>query len=146
MFGEYCGVRRVDHPAVGAYLDHLWSFIGLGGAAGAFKDWCDREPPLVAAGLGYGWPEGFADHLADRGVSESEFRQVLCATTEILYGSLFGATEDRESRRFLGEVTTLVGLYGVRFPDLAPFTTSCWSEGNGWGYPIGPVELAAWRG
>ena len=94
LFAGYCERRQVDHPAVAAYLGYQWWFVGMDGSADAFGEWSGSEPPLVYAGLGGEWPDGFADHLAARGVPESEFRSAVCTATEVLHGSLYGAADE----------------------------------------------------
>jgi hypothetical protein len=79
-------------------------------------------------------------------VLEREFRQAVCCTTEVLYGSLYGAADESGSRRFVGELTALAGPLGVSFPDIQPFSGSRWSDGHGWGTTPTTEELAAWRG
>ncbi len=146
LFAGYCEGRGLRHPEVAAYLDYLWWFVGLSGSTEAFGEWSGAEVPLVGAGLGYEYPPGFEAFLAARGVPETEFRRAVCAATEVLYGSLYGAADEPGSRRFVGELAALVAPHGVPFPDLAPFAGSRWADGHGWGRLVGPEELASWRG
>jgi hypothetical protein len=136
----------LDHPEVAAYLDYLWRFISLPGSVEAFGQWTADEPPLVGAGLGWEYPPGFEAFLAARGVPEREFRQVLGCTTEVLFSSLYGATDEVGSRRFVAELAELVAPLGVGFPDTGPFARSRWSDGAGWGLIPSAEEVAGWRG
>jgi hypothetical protein len=110
-----------------------------------FGRWQADEPPLVGAGLGWEYPPGFEEFLSRRGVAESEFRGALCLTTEVLFGSLFGAADESGSRRNLDELAEAVGRWGVVGPRLAPFSGSRWSDGCGWGAIPTPAELASWQ-
>lgn len=145
LFAGYCELRGLHHPEVAAYLDYLWRFIGMPGSSEAFGRWTADEPPLVGAGLGWEYPPGFVGLLADCGVPEREFRRVLGYTTEILFGSLYGAADEAGSRRFLTELANVVAPLGVRFPDTEPFAGSRWSDGGGWGAVPSVEELGVWR-
>ena len=79
-------------------------------------------------------------------MSQREFREVLTCVTEVLYGSLFGATDEPGSRRLVGELADLVAPNGVAFPDLQPFGGSLWVDGQGWGARPSAEELLDWRG
>jgi hypothetical protein len=145
LFAGYCERRGLAHPEITAYLDHLWRFLGLPETGEGFLAWEADRPPLIEAGLGYEYPPGFEAFLGARGVPEREFRQVVCYTTEVLYSSMYGASDEPGSRRFVGELAALVGPLGVAFPDLRPFAGSRWSDRQGWGAPPTTEELAAWR-
>ncbi len=79
------------------------------------------------------------------GGDRAEFRGPLCLTTEILFGSMFGAADESGSRRYLGELAEAVGRWGVDWPHLAPFSGSRWSDGSGWGAIPTAAELASWQ-
>ena len=111
----------------------------------AFGEWQEDEPPLIGAGLGWEFPPDFQELLVRRGVAESEFRRVLCTTTEILFGSLFGAADEAGSRLDLNELTDVVRAYDVEWPPLSIFWTSQWSDGSGWGNIPTANEMASWR-
>lgn len=145
LFAGYCERRGFDHPEVAAYLDYLWRFVGLPGSTQAFDEWSLAEPALVGAGLGWEYPPGFEEHLAERGVPEREFRHAVCTATEVLYGSLYGAADEPGSRRFVGDLAALAAPLGVPFPDLRPFAGARWADGHGWGKLASAEELAAWR-
>lgn len=145
LFTEYCVRRGLEHAEIGAYLDHMWRFLLVEAGVG-FAEWMLCEPALVCAGLGDDLPPGFEALLADRGVPEAEFRQALCCSTEVLYGSMYAAADETASRRFLGELAELVAPLGIAFPDTRPFVGSKWSDGHGWGDRLVSEELAVWRG
>ncbi len=128
LFAGYCERRGLAHPEIVGYLEYLWRFIGLPGTPEAFGQWEAGWPPLIETGLGWDYPPGFESLLASRGVPEREFRQAVCCTTEVLYGSLYGAADESGSRRFVGELAALVDPLGVTFPDLRPFSGSRWSD------------------
>jgi hypothetical protein len=138
-------LRGLDHPDVTAYLDYLWSFIGLSTSPEAFGEWEASQPLLVETGLGYGYPAGLEELLTTRCVPEREFRQALGLTTEVLYTSLYAATNEPRSKRFLSELAGLVSTFGVVFPDILPFAESRWLDAHGWGVRPSPEELAVWR-
>lgn len=146
LFAGYCERRGLDHPEVGVYLDYLWRFIGMGGSAEAFGQWTADEPALVGTGLGWEYPPEFEALLAARGVPEQEFRQAVCCTTEVLYGSLYAAADESGSRGHVSRLVALVGPLGVAIPDTRPFLKSRWGDGHGWGALLSTEELAAWRG
>ena len=146
LFAGYCERRELAHPEIAAYLEYLWRFIGLPGTPEAFGQWTADEPLLMDAGLGGEYPPGFESLLEARAVPEREFRQAVCCTTEVLYGSLFGAADESGSRRFIGELAALVGPLGVAIPEARSFSGSHWSDGHGWGAIPSDEELAAWRG
>src|SRR4051794_7546304 len=86
VFADYCDRRGLVHPEIAAYLGHMWRSLAVGNAGEGFDEWVSGETPLVPAGLGDEYPPGFEEVLTARGVSESEFRQALRCTTEVLYG------------------------------------------------------------
>jgi hypothetical protein len=145
LFAGYCERRGLAHPEVAAYLEYLWRFISMSGEPGAFRQWEADEPPLVATGLGWEYPPGFEALLAARSVPEREFRQAVCCTTEVLYGSLYGAADESGSRQLVAELVALVSPIGVAFPDTQPFSASRWIDGHGWGSIPPSQVLAAWR-
>ena len=146
LFAGYCERRELDHPEVVAYLDYLWRFVGVGGSTEAFGQWTADEPPLVGTGLGWEYPPGFEAFLAARGVPNQEFRQAVCCTTEVLYGSIYAAADELGSRCHVSQLATLVNPLGVAIPDTRPFLKSRWNDGHGWGSIPSAEELAAWRG
>jgi hypothetical protein len=144
LFADYCERRGLDHPAIPAFADYLWRFIGLQNPE-AFGIWESERPPLVDAGLGWEYPPGFEELLASRGVPEREFRSTLCHTTEVLYGSMYGAADAHGSLQNLGKLADTVTQFGVSWPDVQRFAGSRWSDRWGWGEPLSPEDLAGWR-
>ncbi len=130
---------------ISRYLDHLWEFIGLPDDGSAFDHWVENEPQLIQTGLGYDYPSEFESALGTAGGRESEFRQVLICTTEVLYTSMYAAADEEGSRRFLLELARSVVPLGVVWPNLNNFTDSRWTDGNGWGNRPTEPQIAAWR-
>jgi hypothetical protein len=135
----------LDNAEVVAYLDYMWRFLVVEAGVG-FDEWVSSEPALMSAGLGDDFAPDFEAFLAARGVPEAEFRQALCCTTEVLYGSMYAAADEQGSRLFLTELAELAAPFGVALPHMRPFVGSRWSDGHGWGACPSPEELAAWRG
>ncbi|HVK19210.1 MAG TPA: hypothetical protein VM533_19915 [Fimbriiglobus sp.] len=144
LFEGYCKSRGLDHPEITAYVDYLWRFIGLSRPE-AFESWEAEQPPLVGVGLGDEFPAGVEDHLRVHGVPEAEFRWVLENTTEVLFGSMYGAADDKGSRLHLAALADLVAPFGVPWPDIRRFVASRWTDRGGWGEVLSVDELARWR-
>ncbi|MBI1915264.1 MAG: hypothetical protein HYS12_11075 [Planctomycetes bacterium] len=142
LFTGYCRHWGLDHPELSSFVEHLWAYMQVRGDT--FEAWYSRRPPLVEAGMGWDYPDGFKDYLASRGVPEAEFHRVLWATTEILYFSLFGAADDTGSLSLLNELASVATARGVRWPNLAPFASSLWVGGGG-GQCLSDEELSQWR-
>lgn len=101
------------------------------GTPEAFNQWEEDQPPLIETGLGGEYPPGFESVPAARGVPEPEFRQAVCCTTEVIYGSFYCASDESGSRQFVSELANLVGPLGVPFPDPRQFSGSRWSDRHG---------------
>lgn len=144
LFANYCRCRGIDHFEVGRYIEHMWGFLALPGAGVGFEEWEADTPDLVDVGLGDELPDGLATYLAERVVSESEFRTALMHCTEILYGSMFAAADNAGSLRDLTSLAAIVVPAGAAWPDLSVFASSLWDRG-GWGGKLTANELAAWR-
>jgi hypothetical protein len=144
LFEGYCERRGLDHPELQTFVDSLWRSIGPIGPE-EVKKWEAEQPPLVGAGLGWEYPSGFEEYLDSHEVPELEFRSVLCWTTEVLYGSLYGAADDQGSLRFLEALADKVEEFSVPWPDIQRFASSRWIDRSGWGNPLTSEELARWR-
>jgi hypothetical protein len=144
LFASYCRYRGLDHPEIGRYIEHMWAFAALPGGGVGFDEWEFGRPDLVDAGLGYEWPAGLAEHLADQGVAEAEFRAALMHCTEVLYSSLWGAADDLGSLREVAALADIALSAGAAWPDLTAFAESLWA-GSGWGGRPSAEELARWR-
>jgi hypothetical protein len=146
LFQGFCDCCGITHPELGRYLDHLWQFIGFCGDGGkSFEGWKKNEPPLTFAGLGDPLPAGFGDVLAAAGVSERTFRRALCFTTEVLYVSMYAASDEERSRHFLYQLADMAEPLGVVWPDISRFAGSRWIDGHGWGNRLSAQELTIWR-
>jgi hypothetical protein len=144
LFAGYCRCRRLEHPEIGRYIEHMWAFIALPGGGVGFGEWDSSQPDLVAAGLGFECPEYLADLLARQGVAEPEFVAALMHCTEVLYGSLFGAADNAGSLRDVAALADIALAAGAAWPDLSAFAASPWA-GGGWGRRLSTEELARWQ-
>jgi hypothetical protein len=144
LFSGYCRCRRLDHPEISRYIEHMWGFMALPRGGEGFEEWEFGRPGLVEAGLGYEYPAGFEAHLASRGVAESEFRSALMHTTEVLYSSLWAAADDIGSLRDVEALANVALTAGTAWPDLSAFADSRWVSG-GWGGRLSAEQLARWR-
>lgn len=122
----------------------MWAFLALPGGGVGFETWEFGRTKLVAAGLGCDYPEGFAAYLAARGIADSEFRCLLMHTTEVLYGSLFGAADNQGSLQDLAGLAASALAAGAEWPELRVFADSQWI-GDGWGGRPNPEQLLRWR-
>jgi hypothetical protein len=141
---SYCRVRRLHHPEIDAFLEHLWEFPSLRPGK-AFGEWERRMPGLVSAGLGCEYPAGFGDFLAAQKTSESDFRSLLRDTAEIVFWGAHGEVDDLQSRQFLLEVVEAVSQNGVQPPPVSLFAESRWRDGNSWGIPVPHETVLQWR-
>lgn len=146
IFEDYRRARGLEHPEIEAFKDHLWWYVSTAvDDNSSFEGWRSGGPPLVEVGLGDEYPAGFETFLASRGVPEGEFRQALSGTTEVLYGSFYGAADDAGSRRDLRELWAVAEPLGVPCPDPNRFNGSQWADRGGWGLLPSPEVLARWR-
>ena len=144
LFAGYCRRRGLEHPELARYIEHMWGFAALPGGGVGFDEWEFGRPALVNTGLGYDYPEGFEAYLATTGVSQPEFRAALMHTTEVLYGSLWGAADNSGSLRDVEALADIALVSGAAWPDLSAFADSRW-VGGGWGGRLSPQQLARWR-
>jgi hypothetical protein len=144
LFSAYCRCRRLDHPEISKYIEHMWGFMALRDDVEGFEKWEFGRPDLVDAGLGYDLPTGLEAHLAAHGVPESEFRSALMYATEVLYSSLWGAADDKGSLRYIETLASIALAAGATWPDLSAFAYSRWVDGA-WGGRLSAEQLARWR-
>ena len=126
-------------------MEHLWEFIALPPGGGGFEYWVKREPPLTFVGLGDDFPPEFDSVLRAAAVSLAEFRQALSCTTKVLYSTMYGAADEKGSRRYLSELASVAESVGAEWPDMSCFSESKWSDCHGWGNRPSEQELAEWR-
>jgi hypothetical protein len=145
LLGGYCQRRGLEHPDITIFIDYLWRFIAITGAA-EFEAWeAAREPPLLATALGSDFPPGFQEFLSGRGVRASEFRTIIMYTAEIVFDNLCSATDEVRSRAYLNKVALIADRHGVAWPDVSVFAQSRWADGHGWGRADIPIRLETWR-
>jgi hypothetical protein len=145
LFSGYCARCGIDHPEVTAYFDSLWDFMGVT-PGNSFGEWEGKQPPLVLIGAGLvdKYPPGFEEFLAARGIPERAFRQALSCATEVLYSSMYCASDEVGSRQSLVQLAAIAGSVGEPLPDLAPFARLRWSVDGEWSKPSAE-EIAIWR-
>jgi hypothetical protein len=146
LFKGYCGRIGVHHPEIDRFLETWWDFVSFFGDGTQFGRWEKSQPPLIFTGLGDPCPTEVSEALEGAGVEQSEFLDALSCATEVAYTSMYGASDNEGSRRFLLELADIAVAHGVCWPDLAKFATSRWVDGHGWGGRPSEQELAVWRG
>lgn len=145
LFRGYCNRRNLYHPEIDRFVEHLWEFLALPAGGGGFDTWKNREPELTFVGLGDDYPSEFETFLTDAGVSLTEFRHVLGYTAEVLYSTMYGAADEKRSRKDLSELAAIAETFGVEWPDMSCFSESKWSDCHGWGNRPSEQELTNWR-
>src|SRR5262249_4689743 len=141
----YCHRRGLDHPEIDRFVNHLWEFMALPADGGGFDPWEKRQPALMGVGLGDDFPPGFDSVLKSAGESGAEFRQVLESATEVLYSSMYAATDEEGSRRYLFWLGSVAESVGVVWPDMRCFSGSKWSDCHGWGKRPSEQEIVEWK-
>jgi hypothetical protein len=143
-FAGYCRARAIDHPAVGAFLDHLWAFPAISGYE-EFRPWEKNHPSLIHVALGDEYPRWFREFLESTGIPADEFRELIGNVVEIIFGSFYGAADNRGSLKCLRKVVSIVRKHGITAPPRKRFANSRFRDGCGWGIPLTMLERDKWR-
>jgi hypothetical protein len=143
-FAGYCRVRKIDHPAITAFLDDLWEFPIISNPV-QFGKWQESHPTLVAVALGDDYPIEFEEFLVENLVSPVEFRDLLANVVEIIFSSFYVASDNGVALQFLDSVLTIVRKHGVISPPKERFAASRFCDRHGWGQPLTPLERDIWR-
>lgn len=144
LLSIYCERRGLAHLEVDRFVDHQWRFLTVP-VSETVRTWEDSTPPLTATALGYEFPPEFEEFLVRRNVPPNEFRSVLASTAEVLYGSMYGAANEPESRKHLLELASFIERFGIEMPSVNAFSPSRWADRDGWGNPLSIEEVAKWR-
>lgn len=140
-FERYCRAKRLRHPMIDAFLDHMWELPCIT----SFPAWESRRCELVKVGLGDPFPREILDLLQTAGVSEKEFRQLIEGSVEIIYTSAYGKSDDAGSLRFLDRVLQITASAGVPPPPPRLFLSSLFADCHGWGIKLSPEQRDDWR-
>ncbi|GHZ29835.1 hypothetical protein VCSRO29_3470 [Vibrio cholerae] len=139
IFERFCVLHGLKLQENQDFLDHLWSWFLVDGPD-EFEPWESKRTTLVNCGLGDEFPEGLLHSLAQNGVGESQFRTIVGGTTDILWGSFWGAAENELSMAALENVISASGL--EQFPVLTPFKFSLFSQNGCW---VKKLRLRIWN-
>jgi hypothetical protein len=142
IFERYCEENAIDMPQINHMSDYLWRWP-LINQAGQFNSWESSRPELVNYGLGDKATKDIISELEKVNIDEHKFRIIVGNLVEILWGSFFGASLDKQS---LESLTIILKECNVnRLPILTPFKFSLFSDRDGWGEYITEQDCEFWK-
>lgn len=144
-FELYVEKRDLSWPELSQFIESMWELPCVSN----FVTWDKTDLPLLRyVGLGdpieKDFPE-FTRYLNEKGVSTSEVSELIQCTTEIIYSSAYGATDDSGSQKFVEKIVDVCMQWGARLPPLGIFSISAFSENDGWSTPISTGQRDEWR-
>lgn len=140
-FSRYCSKLELRHDDIDAFVDYLWEFPLIE----RWDLWEEHAPRLLQVALGDNWPADLQEFLLIRLESANQFRTLLGAVAEIVFGSGYGAADDEMSMRYLAKAIYLVDQFGVRPPPPEEFAESLFVDNHGWGNKITEEVRNRWR-
>lgn len=138
---RYFAAKGLTGPPFNVFLNHLWEVP----VTDSFPKWEGQYNDLLAFGLGDPLPPEMVPMLRDAGVSEELFRRLIGNTIEIVYGSLYAASDNSGSLRQLSDVLLMCQAAGISPPPLRWFATSRFTQRQGWGKKLSPQQRDEWR-
>ena len=143
-FERYCRSVGLETKSIQDFLSYMWEWP-LMMAPGWFEDWEATRTSLVDFGLGEALPGDVEPALRDRGLDPVEFRSLVEATVEVIWGSFYAASDDLGSLKDLAQVISICERRGIQPPTLAVFAESRFKDGHGWGDRISKDQRDRWR-
>ncbi len=143
-FERYCRAVGLETKSIQDFSSYMWEWP-LMITPGWFEEWEAKRTSLVDFGLGEGLPGDVEPALRDKGLDAVEFRNLVEATVEIIWGSFYAASDDRGSLKDLARVVSICERRGIRPPTLDVFAESRFKDGHGWGERISKDQRDQWR-
>lgn len=143
-FTKYCTARNLRSRELDEFLDYLWQWPTIA-TPGQFVPWESSKTSLVHFGLGGELSEEMRAALSRASVSEDDFRTLVSAIVEILWGSFFGAADDEGSLAYLASIIAISARCQVAPPRASTFASSRMADHGGWGIPLTQEQCGLWR-
>lgn len=140
-FERFCAKAGLHHPELTVFFEHMWALP----SADSFPAWDSHKDGLVGVGLGDPFSPAIISLLDVSGVPQHTLRELLMHTVEIVFGSAYGQSDDTGSLQDLEAVLRITSGAGVVPPPAQSFSSSLFSEREGWGAPVSPQTATAWR-
>ena len=141
LFDLYCSKNHIIHPKINEFIDYLWQWPLIDGP-NKFGPWESSRPHLVNFGLGDELDSELLILLESLGKSERSFRVIISSIVEILWGSFWGRSENRQS---LSSLKCVIKMTESPLPNLTPFKFSKFLDGGGWGNRLTKEDVLYWR-
>jgi hypothetical protein len=136
---RFCREHGASHPAITAFIQHLWGFATV---SNEFVAWEKSLTRLELHGLGDPIPPGVLSSIPK--VIRSDFAELIEAASEVVMCDAYGAVTD-EPHRYLRSAFAVLRRNGISPPDLSEFYVSSFSQNHGLGDPVPTDVLSRWR-
>jgi hypothetical protein len=133
-FRQFCLEKKIDHPAIDAFLKHLFSLASIE----SISEWPTNGAKLELTGLGDPLPDSLLAILPAALVEPFDHLSGNCI--EVGMVDLWGAESD-EPLRFVRRVIEILDRQGIATPD--PRGLAAFRDGTHWGSAWNPAEFAA---
>lgn len=140
---EWSVIRMPGDPLIPDFLDLMWTLPTENDLA----DWDVRAQadPVAAFGLGLACSAEVANSVSSCGIAEADFRRIIEALLEIVYSSLYAATNLGAGHEFLSLVLKETASKEGSLPPAEIFRSCGANEGHGWGAAVSPGTRDTWR-
>ena len=108
-FENYCHAKELAGPTINAFVSHLRDLS----KSPSFPEWENQNEELTQVGLGGAFSSEMCSLLETAAISETDFRELVSAIVEIVYGSAYGAFDDEGSLKWLARVLEIAWSAGV---------------------------------
>lgn len=142
---QYIRKYNIESGELTQFINHMWEIPCMS----HFPAWGSTAPSLLRC-VGLGDPiegefKGLSSYLCQIGVSTEEVAKLIQLTTEIIYSSAYGASDDTGSLDFLKNLIAISERHGIRPPTATLFAESKFSDNHGWSYAVSVETRNAWR-
>lgn len=137
---RFCGRHALHHPALAAFIEHVWKVAQL--APGAFAAWQQGFAALPINGMGDPWPDDVRLAIPENLLGD--LMQLVQHVAETGASTWYG-DDLPASKLQLEAVLRLCARHGVHGPDLEPYMQRAAPLHGGWGPAVTDAELTAWK-